>query len=117
MLSPPHCWQQTQPGNSRPLPTVTDWESQEAAQVSLNMDLQEIFQPMLKLEYLQIRGLSIQSLDSAGTAALCDNTFGLQHLLPYGDQAGSVNHSKVHPKGYVPRALSVSELRAQSPQD
>lgn len=50
VLSPPHWQQQTQPGNSRPLPTVIDWVSQAAAQGSLNMDWQEVFQPVLKLE-------------------------------------------------------------------
>lgn len=113
MLSPPQCQQQTQPGYSRPLPTVPGWESQAAAQVSLNMDLQEVFQPVLKLEYLQIHSLSIQLLDSADTAAGCDNTFGLQHLLPYDDQACSANHSKVHPKASVPRAKCLLCLRAE----
>lgn len=41
VLSPPQCQQQTQPGYSRPLPTVPGWEFQAAAQVSLNMDLQK----------------------------------------------------------------------------
>lgn len=86
-----------------------------AVQVSLNMDLQEVFQPVLKLEYLQIHSLSIQSLDSAGTAARCDNTFGLQHLLPYGDQGGSESFQSLSQGTCAKRQVSSLCQSTESP--